>query len=283
MRTRSSKLEAQSPRNTRVQVLRLQTVGSSRHAHRRPTEGAPVRGLLGTPLTSVPSQQLLDGLGQECPKLLTGSKPLNQMAQPATLTSWVRSPWACSGASGRSGAGGSTRAAAGQPGVGGGEAGPDTQPWLVTSRRRDPAGPHSSAHAHGTCLIAERPQHKRSRHRKGPEPEGLSLQLTPRTRGLRPLPTPRPAGTPLLPGGSSSVAASTEPTGMRPHRQPRPTREPVGPAEPEAERVQRQGVYEVCKQMDQTLHGDHQEPELQHRQCSGPLGWDRGQSQAGRP
>lgn len=57
-----------------------------------------------------------------------------------------------------------------------------------------------------------------------------------------------------------------------------PTCEPVGPAEPEAECVQRQGVDEVHQQMDQALHGDHQEPELRPRQCSGPL--RRGQSHA---
>lgn len=67
------------------------------------------------------------------------------------------------------------------------------------------------------------------------------------------------------------------------HSAQRHTREPVGPAEPEAECIQRQGVDDVHKQMDHALYGDHQEPELQHKWHSGPLSWDCGQSHAGIP
>lgn len=53
--------------------------------------------------------------------------------------------------------------------------------------------------------------------------------------------------------------------GTRAYHTHRPTREPVGPAEPEAKRVERQGVDEVHEQMDQALHGHHQQPELQQQ------------------
>lgn len=59
-----------------------------------------------------------------------------------------------------------------------------------------------------------------------------------------------------------------------------PTCKPVGPAEPEAERIQRQGVDEADEQADEALHGDHQEPELQHRRRPGPLSRGCGQSHA---
>lgn len=63
----------------------------------------------------------------------------------------------------------------------------------------------------------------------------------------------------------------------------RPTCKPVRPTEPEAKCIQWQGVDEVHEQMDQALYSDHQEPELQHRWCPGPLSWDRGQSHTGMP
>lgn len=81
------------------------------------------------------------------------------------------------------------------------------------------------------------------------------------------MPTPNPQQA----GGAHS--AGQGPWGHAHLPSKRPTCEPVGPAEPEAERVQRQGVDEVHKQMGQALHCDHQEPELLYGQHSGLSGW----------
>lgn len=100
---------------------------------------------------------------------------------------------------------------------------------------------------------------KKVRKRKGclcaPQPSSSVQAAGPGdTQGFLPTPTTK-SHTALLPGRAHG--------GPRAHPAHRPTRKPVGPAEPEPERVQRQGVDEVHEEVDQALHSHHQKPELQ--------------------
>lgn len=71
--------------------------------------------------------------------------------------------------------------------------------------------------------------------------------------------------------GLTSLFTSLQPaqciTASRPQTPP-PTCKPIGPAESKAKCKQWHRVDEVHEQVDEALHSDHQEPELQSRQCS---------------